>query len=479
MAVRRLISETSLRTQILALCAISAAITAVGAVVSMTWTGQQESFTFGPYTFFHWRLTTGVVVASLLGLALVALAVNRVIRSLRGVRDGMNRIIQGELTHLPAPSPATSDIGLLQETFEQMVRRLREAREENDRIQSALRARNQTVDRLLDFSHTIQGAGKADQIFSTLCHFLQTELSLSGVAVIGHEADSSPATTIKAALPADFIAGPVADMDSACCPCLRQHQPRHFRCDGAPVRCAVDQFLKQPERHPAYCVPFNVGPKFQFLVHMLLPEDQAWTEERRQLAQTYVNTAQSTLTSLQLLAEAEQQSMTDVLTGLYNRRSLESLLAREVALAERHNRPLAVFMVDMDRFKQINDAHGHAAGDYLLKAFADCVRITLRKTDLAFRFGGDEFVVALPQTTIAQAQQVVQKLRQAFASVDFSSAITHLDQQPTLSIGIAERSAAQNVLTLSALLGAADQALYDAKNANRNCVKLYTPPQAA
>src|SRR3569623_187807 len=142
MAVRRLISETSLRTQILALCAISAAITAVGAVVSMTWTGQQESFTFGPYTFIHWRLTSGVVVASQLGLALVALAVNRVIRSLRAVRDGMNRIIQCELKHLPAPSPATSDIGLLQETFELMVQRLREAREENDRIQSALRARN-------------------------------------------------------------------------------------------------------------------------------------------------------------------------------------------------------------------------------------------------------------------------------------------------------------------------------------------------
>jgi diguanylate cyclase (GGDEF)-like protein len=212
---------------------------------------------------------------------------------------------------------------------------------------------------------------------------------------------------------------------------------------------------------------------------MLLPGELSWTEERRQLAQTYVNTAQSTLTSLHLLAEAEQQSMTDALTGLYNRRSLEHLLVREVALAERHSRPLAVFMVDMDRFKQVNDTHGHAAGDHLLKCFADCVRITLRKTDLAFRYGGDEFVVALPQTTIAQAQQVVQKLRQAFAAVDFSSAITHLDAQPTLSIGIAERSAAHNVLTLSALLTAADQALYEAKSANRNCVKLYTPPQAA
>jgi diguanylate cyclase (GGDEF)-like protein len=136
-------------------------------------------------------------------------------------------------------------------------------------------------------------------------------------------------------------------------------------------------------------------------------------------------------------------------------------------------------MIDMDYFKQVNDAHGHAAGDHLLRAFADCVRMTLRKTDLAFRYGGDEFVIALPQTPIAQAQQVVQKLRQAFASVDFSSAIAHMEKQPTLSIGVAERSAANNVLTLTAMLSAVDQALYEAKAVSRNCVMTYQPPKAA
>src|SRR5437764_10294597 len=127
------------------------------------------------------------------------------------------------------------------------------------------------------------------------------------------------------------------------------------------------------------------------------------------------------------------QNMTDQLTLLNNRRSLDSLLEREVALAERHRHALSLVMIDMDRFKQVNDAHGHAAGDHLLKSFADCVRITLRKTDLAFRYGGDEFLIALPQTPIDQAKQVVQKLRSAFASVDFSDAIARLEHQPTLS----------------------------------------------
>jgi diguanylate cyclase (GGDEF)-like protein len=136
-------------------------------------------------------------------------------------------------------------------------------------------------------------------------------------------------------------------------------------------------------------------------------------------------------------------------------------------------------MIDMDRFKEVNDQHGHAAGDHLLRAFADCVRITLRKTDLAFRYGGDEFAIALPQTTVQQAYQVVQKVRQAFASMDFSDAIAHLEEQPTLSIGVAQRSVTDNTATLASLLAAADAALYEAKKNDRDCIRVYSPQQAA
>jgi diguanylate cyclase (GGDEF)-like protein len=268
-------------------------------------------------------------------------------------------------------------------------------------------------------------------------------------------------------------------MNGAMCPCLRQNLPRHFRPDGSPVRCAIDASLSLPSSHPAYCIPFNIGRHMQVVVHMLLPIGEVWTEARRQLAQTYVNSAVSCLISLHLLAEAEKQSMTDALTGLFNRRSMTDLLQREVALAERHAHPLSVVMIDMDKFKEVNDIHGHAAGDHLLKSFADCVRMTLRKTDLAFRFGGDEFVIALPQTPLAQAEAVVNKLRQAFASVDFTHAIARLEGQPTLSIGVVERAPGNNLLTLENLLAAADHALYEAKSSSRNCVKIYSPPKAA
>jgi diguanylate cyclase (GGDEF)-like protein len=341
--------------------------------------------------------------------------------------------------------------------------------------------RTRTLDRLLEFSQTIQGAGKPEQVFAALGHYLQTELTLAGLVILTNEPESVPTVQVKTSWPADVLLAhrPVAEMEQSTCPCLRQHLPREFKADGCPVRCAIDSSLALDATHPAFCVPFTVGRRTQVLVHMLMSPKQIWTDDQKQLAQTYCNTAQSALVSLNLLAEAEQQSMTDALTGLYNRRSMEQLLSREVALTERHGHALSVVMIDMDKFKEINDAHGHAAGDYLLKSFADCVRMTLRKTDLAFRFGGDEFVIALPQTSIVQAQQVVQKLRQAFGSIDFSDAIANLEHRPTLSIGVAERSKATGVLTLPALLQAADAALYDAKSANRNCVRVYEPQRAA
>jgi diguanylate cyclase (GGDEF)-like protein len=362
-----------------------------------------------------------------------------------------------------------------------LLRRLHGAQSAHQRAVGEINARSQTVDQLLEFAQTVQSAGKPEQIFACLAQYLSTDLGLKGVAVVSHEPEELPPMRLRASHPPRFIAADcsIAEMETALCPCLRQNLPRQFKPDASPVRCAIDSALGLPIDHPAFCVPFNVGQKMVVLVHMLLAPGQSWTEEIKHLAQTYINTASSSLINLHHLSEAEKQSLTDGLTGLYNRRSLDQLLLREVALSERHGTPLSIVMIDMDKFKEINDAHGHAAGDHLLRSFADCVRITLRKTDLAFRYGGDEFVIALPQTPVQQAFAVVQKLRQAFSSVDWSDAIANLHEQPTLSIGVAQRSIGDNTATLQSLLAAADAALYDAKKNDRNCIRIYTTPQAA
>ncbi len=426
------------------------------------------------------------LVLAMLGIAMMCLAflvagIKRILRPLHALRDRLVEVARGTIDPQSFEPTPLSDLNDLNDAVAAVVEQARRAKSDYEASQQKLAHRTSTVDRLLDFSQTIQGAGKADQVFQSLAFFLRNELRLSGIVILAHDPESIPALQVKAVWPEEIAReqGSLGEVDTALCPCLRQNLPREFRPDGSPVRCALERTLNLPRTDPAYCIPFNIGRSTQCVVHMLLPPELEWNDEARQLAQTYVNTAYSTLISLHLLAEAEKQSLTDALTQLYNRRSMDNLLQREVALAERHGHPLSLVMIDMDHFKEINDTHGHAAGDHVLRAFADCVRITLRRTDLAFRYGGDEFVVALPQTSVAQAQQVVQKLRQAFASVDFSSAVTNLDRVPTLSIGVAERSVVHNVLTLHALLSAADQALYEAKADSRNCVRIYQPPKAA
>jgi diguanylate cyclase (GGDEF)-like protein len=427
-------------------------------------------------TSLRMQLILGLGAGVIVSIGVILAAVRRlVLDPLDHLEEHVGDLVEGRLERMADTAMPSRELQRVKRSFDRMVEHLTGGRERYEEAQRILATRTSTVDRLLDFSQTIQGAGTLEQVFAALAHYLRTELNLAGITIVSNEPSDTPPMRVRAAWPTNLmcVEATVGDMEAGACPCLRQGLAKNFRIDGSPVRCAIDACLSLGPEYPAYCIPFNVGRKMQVVVHMLLPVEHTWSEERKQLAQTYVNAAIATLISMDLLAEAEKQSMTDVLTGLYNRRSLESLMQREVALAERHTLPLSVVMIDMDKFKEVNDGHGHAAGDHLLKAFADCVRITLRKTDLAFRYGGDEFVIALPQTGIAQAVQVVHKLRQAFASVDFSHAIAHLEHQPTLSIGVVERSVPQNIVTLQNLLAAADQALYEAKGANRNCVKVY------
>ena len=476
--MRRYLSR-SLQTQLLVAtfsCVAATATVAVG-VTFVSTAGLPEPAA----QVLRWRLLAAVATVGAASLAVLFPTILRILRPLHRLRDLMGHVSRGELDETINQGLAVDGFGL-SKAFDRMVVQLQQSRAEQDRSAAGLAARTRTVDRLLEFSQGIQAAGKPEQVLATLTHFLQADLGLTGMALLSVEPDVVPTAVIRACCPAELLKPdrPAGEsMDPALCPCLRQHLPRHFRGDGSPVRCGIDAALRPGPDHPAYCIPFTIGGQVQTVAHMVMPPGREWDDGLKQLAQTYVNTAQGTLVSLHLLAEAERTSMTDGLTGLYNRRSLDALMLREVALADRHGQPLSLVMVDMDHFKQVNDAHGHAAGDHLLRSFAESVRATLRRTDLAFRYGGDEFVIALPQTTVAQAQQVVHKLRQAFGAVDFREAIHQLQAQPTLSIGVAERSVDTGVLLWPALLAAADAALYEAKEANRNCVRVFRPNRAA
>ena len=157
-----------------------------------------------------------------------------------------------------------------------------------------------------------------------------------------------------------------------------------------------------------------------------------------------------------LTRELEKLAVTDALTGLANRRLFDETLAREIIRAQRYHRPFSLLVLDVDDFKKLNDERGHPAGDQVLRTLASLIRAQLRASDFAARYGGDEFVVILPECDATVARSVAEKLDAAIRG------ILSLDNGPTVSIG---RAAFQSKLTAHDLLQLADQDMYRTKAA--------------
>jgi diguanylate cyclase (GGDEF)-like protein len=163
------------------------------------------------------------------------------------------------------------------------------------------------------------------------------------------------------------------------------------------------------------------------------------------------------------------QALEDPLTGLHNRRHLLESGGALQALMKRRREPLAVVLVDLDHFKQVNDRHGHDAGDRVLQGFAALARAQTRTEDMACRYGGEEFVLLLPGANAAQAAARVAQLLQQFGQLSFDSAEGG-SFSCSFSAGVAVSSEAEEVLP--ALLVRADAALYMAKAAGRSRVQV-------
>jgi two-component system cell cycle response regulator len=163
-----------------------------------------------------------------------------------------------------------------------------------------------------------------------------------------------------------------------------------------------------------------------------------------------------------------EMAVTDGLTGLHNRRYLERHLVTLVQQAIARQKPLSVLVLDIDYFKAINDGFGHAVGDDVLREFSRRVRKAVRGIDLACRMGGEEFVIAMPDTDAALAMLVGERIRQKIAMERFRIPESEESIEVTVSIGISSLASADDTPEL--LLKQADEALYQAKRAGRNRV---------
>lgn len=260
--------------------------------------------------------------------------------------------------------------------------------------------------------------------------------------------------------------------------------------EDSPLRSLLEKPLtRQAHTDPAAAgLPLCLLPHRLVLIEPFLAQDTdlrgfyalGWLKgakppphERQMLAHLAVLTAtalESTLLRARLLAEAR----TDALTSLLNRRAFDEVTQREIRLSQRTGSPLALCMADVDHFKRVNDTHGHAVGDMVLKEVGALLLRELRGTDIVSRFGGEEFVAVLPSTPGETARVMAERLREKLSEIPFVN-----DQGETFyvtaSFGVAAREPHQS---LEQWLAAADGALYAAKQAGRNRVLCAQAPQA-
>jgi diguanylate cyclase (GGDEF)-like protein len=230
-----------------------------------------------------------------------------------------------------------------------------------------------------------------------------------------------------------------------------------------PVRILEASVRRMGEGDLTVRVPDLPGREMSRLSGLVNAMAAALWAERENLERTV---AERTKELSDVNARLERLAVTDGLTGLYNHRRFQEALHAELLRCERHKRPLAVLMIDVDFFKRVNDTKGHPVGDVLLRRLGEVLSQDLRQTDLVARYGGEEFAVLLPETTKTEAFQVAERMREAVEQG--LNTTMQWGQKITVSLGVA--TFPEDAKTAELLLEAADQALYTAKRQGRNRV---------
>ncbi len=169
--------------------------------------------------------------------------------------------------------------------------------------------------------------------------------------------------------------------------------------------------------------------------------------------------------------EFQLMSITDALTALPNRRNLEERLAEELSRSKRYDYPMSFLMIDIDDFKAYNDNNGHQAGDVALQITAHCLKGALRQADVASRYGGEEFCILLPQTAMAEAGVIADRIRDRVSTTHFPHGKSQPLGRVTISVGVS--TFMKNVDTPENIIAAADRALYQAKSMGKDRVEFY------
>lgn len=318
-----------------------------------------------------------------------------------------------------------------------------------------------------EFSETMQMAGSEEEAHTLLKHHLERTLREADVVVLRRN-NSENRLELGTEERDEQLTQRVAETDARSCLSIRYGRRHHEGLQEKPLlSCELCRSLGNAD---TTCVPSLVGG--QVIGSVLVRHEQPLDDEAEARLRESVMQAGPILANLRTLARAERRAATDALTGLPNARAIQDTLTRMSAQSLRSATPLTAIMIDLDRFKALNDDFGHETGNDVLASTAQALQGALRASDFVGRYGGEEFVALLPDTDRAGGLEAAEKLRLTIAQVRLGG----VERGVTASFGVA--SMPDDAPEGGSLLRQADRALYRAKELGRNRVESVAQPSA-
>jgi diguanylate cyclase (GGDEF)-like protein len=224
---------------------------------------------------------------------------------------------------------------------------------------------------------------------------------------------------------------------------------------GAPIRSVL-------------CLPLEHRGEILGVLEIINRRDGGFSVSDLRLARTFARPLAVGLVTIRRFENAERLTITDDLTKLYNYRYLMQYLGSEVRRCLRYKKKVSLLFIDIDGFKKINDTFGHLVGSQALSELGQVFRQILRETDVVGRYGGDEFVIVLPETPLSGATLIAERIRKQVEDYEFFA--QNLSMKLTVSLGVA--NCPKHTLTAEGLIKKADAAMYRAKELNKNSIKV-------
>ena len=408
------------------------------------------------------RISISLLV--LLGLALLGttalayLLARFISQPLEELAQGAAAIADGKFDHR-IPVRSRDEVGQLALAFNDMTARLHdtvgELSHSRDQLQRAVRRVGDTLRATHDMKQMLESvvntaADAVEADVAILWSFTPTRDELYGSIARGIEIDALPRLGI-----AEGIVGFVAERASSIVippPQATMGLPRPARQEPSFPVALVTPLYSQ-DRMVAVLALYRTDPRKHF------------SEEDVEMVNFLTEQCGVAIENVLLHEEAQRLSLTDGLTGTWNRRFMQMQFRQVLATATRFDRPFSILMLDLDNFKQINDTFGHQKGDEILVEFSRRVKLALREVDTFARYGGEEFICLLAETDVDGAITTAEKIRDAIRSEPFGDSP---ERQVSLTVSIGVASYSQHGDTYAALVESADQAMYRAKQLGRD-----------